>query len=276
MAITRASGNAFGGNTGTPSAGASFQFPNNITAGGSLLVAWAFDLANSTLTISDNINGAWTVAQSVYLGNIPGTAIIAYKYNSAAGGKPIVTTAGQNFYNSLTICEYLGVQSSSDPAQIPESAVNSSGTPSVPNSGEGVGTSSRLVVGIAGASNTNPTVGSGFFDGGVGGGGNAGYNIDIEDNLAATVSNAFWSSSHGFWLAASVTFLAAATAAVATQGYVPPQWNAPGVGPNPARIGRQFAFMGSTFIKTRRGITAVGSSGGSGGGIGTSGAGSAN
>ena len=65
-------------------------------------------------------------------------------------------------------------------------------------------------------------------------------------------------------------------AAAVTEGYTPPAWIKPGVGPNPARVGSQFAFMGSTFIKTRRGITAVGSSGGSGGGIGTSGAGSAN
>jgi hypothetical protein len=72
------------------------------------------------------------------------------------------------------------------------------------------------------------------------------------------------------------TIKSAAGAVVVGPGQVLPQWNAPGVGPNPARIGRQFAFMGSTYIRTSGGLIAIGSSGGAGGGIGTSGAGSAN
>ncbi len=73
------------------------------------------------------------------------------------------------------------------------------------------------------------------------------------------------------------TLLSAVVQAAATQGLVLPQWIMPGVGPNPARVGRQFAFMGSTFIPSaRKGIIAVGSSGGFGGGIGTSAVGSAN
>ena len=65
------------------------------------------------------------------------------------------------------------------------------------------------------------------------------------------------------------------SAAVApSNGLNPTPFAKPGVGPNPARVGRQFAFMGSTKINPSRGIIAVGSSGGFGGGVGTSAIGS--
>jgi hypothetical protein len=252
VAISIATGNGFL-KADAITGGLTISFVNNISAGGSLLVAFMFSShASDTLSISDSVNGAWTVAVTATDATTPGTLAIAYKFNAAAGNKPSVTGAGYSGSGGYLMTEYLGVQSSSDPLDGVGNAKNVSGSSSVPTvvvSPTGTG---DLIAGYAqGASGTITGAGTGYTTES-----NPSYHyagqttwaIDRLSGASPGSQNVLWTPSVTFWLAVAAAFKAAGAAAATGQGFVLPSWNAPGVGPNPARVGRQFAFKGSTFI----------------------------
>lgn len=99
---------------GNSASARTLQYVSNVTAG-SLLLLWVTyeDGSGSTLntvTISDNVNGAWTQAGGYVTAN-SNTAgrrgAWFYFANSAGGSKPIITmTPGASVYSSLHILEY--------------------------------------------------------------------------------------------------------------------------------------------------------------------------
>lgn len=215
MAITRASGNTVQGWSTTASTSRTLAFANAITSGGSLLVALVTTVnsADTTISVSDSVNGAYTVATRGGDATTNHAWCIAYFYNSASGSTPTVTASGVTAATGVNIflCEYLGVQSSSDPLDGANNAFNHSGAASASNSGALNTTAAGVVVGlIYQYSQPSTTAGSGYTKVADGNALDA-YQF-WEDNLSATSgTNAVTSTSTAaYWMAAGAAFKAAA------------------------------------------------------------------
>lgn len=209
MAVTIATGNGF--LSATAYGNVSKQFVNNITSGGSLLVAFVSVNTASpvTLSCSDDVNGSWTALSSAANSGLVTQLQIFYKYNSASGGKPTVSITGLAAQQSaLTIAEFIGVQSSSDP--IDGSNSNSvNGGSGNPTSGSFTTTANGLVVGYAEMyPAATPTAGTGYTIGNLINH-SSGYPGGTEYKLAATAgSNAavFGNASQSYWVGIGAAF----------------------------------------------------------------------
>ncbi len=87
----------------------SLQYASNITAG-NLLVAWvAFETSGGTptVTVSDDVNGAWTRPAGYSRGGTVRAGTFFYFANSAGGSRPTVTaTASAVAYMTIALFEY--------------------------------------------------------------------------------------------------------------------------------------------------------------------------
>lgn len=214
MAIARATGNAFL-NTGAPSFATTLQFANNITAGGSLLVCLlTWDNTTDTPTISDDINGAWTVLTKSTSGSFNRGVTIGYFYNSASGSRPTVTVAGitAGAFRRFAIVEYTGVESGSSPYD-GTSTAQTSGSAHNPTSGNITTTANGMVVAIGMVySTTGPAAASGYT---VQWNETTQYEISLIDNLTATTGTnaASWTTSETYSLVIAAAFKGASGAA---------------------------------------------------------------
>lgn len=138
---------------GASASARTLQYASNVTAG-SLLACWVAQENNSgttptTISVSDNVNGAWTQAGTYVTNTFSGSGRRGswwYFVNSAGGSKPIVTTGtpSASIYTEISIHEY-GVPSptsvtvdgtSTGAPNAPSTTTVSTGTCTVSASGE--------------------------------------------------------------------------------------------------------------------------------------------
>lgn len=262
MAIAVVTGNNF--LTANAFGNVSKQFVNNISTGGSLLVAFvSINTASAkTLSCSDDINGSWTSLPYVLNSGLITQVQIFYKHNSAAGGKPTVSITGLAAEQSvLTIAEFTGVMHTSDPLDVFNSNSVSGGS-GFPTSGTLTTTTNGLVVGYAEMYPTaTPSVGAGFTLGALVSH-SSGYPGGIEYNVSATTgsNDAVWgNSAQSYWAGVGAAFKAAlpiSSSGVFTRKVVrnsQPQINTPIDYSNPINVGLQ------SFISfNRREINSIG------------------
>ena len=205
-------------------------------------MAWGnSNIFSDTLSISDNVNGSWTTAIAGNHSVLLTSMIMAFFWNAASGFTPTVTLHGTTGTNaSITITEYLGVMSSGNPSDgTPSQAQVSAGAGNNPDSGAINTTTTGLVCGFGTMFPTDHNAMTfPYFEKSTSS--SLTYPASVADGLNATAG-----TNDAIWLNGDSTY-----------------WIAMACG---------FKPVGSTTS----GITAVGSSGGFGGGLKTPAVGSA-
>jgi unsaturated rhamnogalacturonyl hydrolase len=199
----------------------------------------------TTLVVSDNINGSWSVAGSVHFSTgISQTTALFYFANSKAGSTTITGKPGSaGVYGAMDCQEWSGVATSSPLDQFAEQ----DGTAANPSSGSVTTTAAgELILGDL-ENGYSPSAGSGFSlintdtSPGTGSGLNTEYRIQASaGSVAAT-----WTLSATSWTAQVATF----KAATGTGGASPPSITilSPASGP----IGTAVTITGTNFGTTQ-------------------------
>jgi hypothetical protein len=159
------------------------------------------------VTVSDNINGTWSLVESINNSNIPNTyAAIFYFVNSQAGSVTVTVATSSNAVIYANVEDWSGIL-----AAAPLDAVSVAGntTPSAtPNSGStpALALANELVVGISmvtTAASVTPSAGSGFtldF-------GNTALGMEYQIvNSTNPIAATFTLSGSTYWSAAVATF----------------------------------------------------------------------
>jgi IPT/TIG domain len=199
----------------------------------------------TTLAVSDNINGAWSVAGSVHFSTgISQTTALFYLANSKAGtttitGKP--GSAGE--YGAMDCQEWSGVATSSPLDQTAEQ----DGTTANPSSGSVTTTASgELILGDL-ENGYSPSAGSGFTllntdtSPGTGSGLNTEYRIQASAGAAA----ATWTLATTTWTAQVATF----KSSTGTGGGTPPSITS--LSPTSGPVGTIVTITGANFGATQ-------------------------
>jgi hypothetical protein len=127
-------------------------FTSAVTAGSTLVLAVEYQTVGS-ITVSDSLNGSWTLVQSVSLGTLQ-TFAVYYRKGSLAGACTVTIANGSTMNVGGAILEYSGPQSA---APLDLSSV-ATGTSTASAAGAITPTSSDLLIAAAGGGGAGQTI----------------------------------------------------------------------------------------------------------------------
>ena len=191
------------GNTSTTSVVVTL---NGVASGDLLTCSMTFgNPGGTTVSVSDNVNGSWSVASAVHYNSVIGqTTAQFYLANSKAGNTTITATAqAASAYDAMNCQEWVGAATSSPLDQ----ATQADGTSANPSSGSVTTTSAGELI-LGDLENVNgPSAGSGFTEINTTPVSWLSSEYQIQASAGAIAST--WTASAGSWTAQVVTFKAA-------------------------------------------------------------------
>ena len=198
----------------------------------------------TTLSVSDNVNGAWSVATAAHFNSVIGqTTAQFYLANSKAGTATITgVPASAGEYGAMNCQEWSGVATSSPLDQ----TMQQDGTTPDPSSGSVTTTASgELILGDL-ENGYSPTAGTGFslIDSDTSAGTGTGLNTEYQIQASAGSIAATWTLAPASWTAQTATFKAASGA-----GGTSPSITS--LSPTSGLIGTSVTITGTNFGATQ-------------------------
>ncbi len=198
----------------------------------------------TSLSVSDNVNGAWSVATAAHFNSVIGqTTAQFYLANSKAGTATITgVPASAGEYGAMNCQEWSGVATSSPLDQ----TMQQDGTTPNPSSGSVTTTASgELILGDL-ENGYSPTAGTGFslIDSDTSAGTGTGLNTEYQIQASAGSIAATWTLAPASWTAQTATFKAASGA-----GGTSPSITS--LSPTSGLIGTSVTITGTNFGATQ-------------------------